>query len=469
MLLPVRQLSRAALAVGVVLLALGCKSAEKAPPPMPPYGPVPPPAPYPAYTPPAAPQPLATPAPVPAPAPVSAALVAKARPALGVSTLEDDVILLVSIQGEDGYLTEAHPLGREKIQLSALRFVVSVRGAQNVELSAGGLPGGAVELRHHAAMALRIHQGGVSLVSWMAQAGTETAAAPWEAKPPEPVLAKAGEYEVDLAVEIPLPGGKRVVKANTMKLERRVRGRTTAPVRGIEEIAKGAAFIHLNKLGRTDDQKKLSPTLLTVDLPQEKHHRLVRFWVPEKEEWKILFLEVVVERNGTVVKVHQQERFTCLAEGTRIDSEHGPIPIEALERGDRVWSWDVERGRRVLSEVIAVSEPKLAPTMRLAGRLRVTGGHPIFADGRWVRAEELTLGAELLAASGEGVPLSLVEHGLASVPVYDATVSWPANFFAEGILVHNKRLVVPESRLDPLVVLWERAIGAFDLLAPKTN
>jgi hypothetical protein len=413
---------------------------------------------------------VAVPAVPATPAPASAVkLVAKAQPALSVSTLQDEAVVLFTIQGEKGYLSDADAVGKEKVQLDQLRFTVEITGAQNMTLTAARLPASTVELRHQTSMALRIDAAGLSLLSWMNQG---SAAAPptatWESEPPTLPLSKVGQYEVSISVELPLASGKRTVSAPKVKMERRVRGRSTTTIVGIEKIAKAAAIIHLNKIGRFADKDKLQPTLLSVDMPETKNQRLVRFWVPHGDAWKILFLEVVLERNGTVVKVNEQERFTCVAEGTQIDTEDGRTAVQDLKRGDRVWSWDIERARRVLSEVVAMTDPRPASTMLLAGKLRVTGSHPVYADGQWVRASELLPGAGLLSADGSAMSLDTIVRDSSTAQVYDISVAWPHNYFAEGILVHNKRLIMPPARLDPMVVLWERATGPFDLLKPET-
>jgi hypothetical protein len=67
----------------------------------------------------------------------------------------------------------------------------------------------------------------------------------------------------------------------------------------------------------------------------------------------------------------------CLARGTRIDGPNGPIAVERLSLGDRVWTLD-QAGHRVLGAVIAIGST-VAP-----GNHRVI--HLVLADGRSVTA-----------------------------------------------------------------------------------
>ncbi len=454
---------------------LGCENRQP-PPPRPFQGYGPPIAPSPLLTTPPAPLPTAQPIPLPTvqpsavppaePALKPTKLVVKARPALSVSTLQDDAVIVLNLEAEDGYLTEKHAAGVEELALTQLKFTIGISGAQTMELVTVPQDGRKVALRHEGGMALRISKSDLAFIPWIEQRHTSRSGTlAWKTAPTEAPFSKPGKYDITLSVEVPLSSGTQVVKAPQLQLERRVRGRSTTTLTGVEKIAKQAAEIHLNKLGRTKDKDKLQPTLMSVDL--DNGNRLVRFWIPQKKAWTITFLEVEVERNGNVVKVREQERFTCVAEHTRIETDHGLVPIEELRPGDRVWSWDEHGKKRVLSEVEALSPPRMAATMLIAGKLRVTGSHPLWANGDWVQAAELAVGDTLLSHGGSPLALASIQADGELARVFDLAVSSPHNYFAEGILVHNKRMVMPPQRLDPLFVLWERASGKFDLLAPK--
>jgi hypothetical protein len=142
----------------------------------------------------------------------------------------------------------------------------------------------------------------------------------------------------------------------------------------------------------------------------------------------------------------------CFAEGTLLDTPSGAVAIESLAVGDVVYSYDFSRRVRVPARVARVFRHTGHTVRRLTladGRsVRVTESHPFRADGAWRRVEDLAMGSELVVAAEEGVvPMPLAglseeEHG---VTVYDLEVSGHHNFFAEGILVHNKS-PLPEDR-----------------------
>jgi hypothetical protein len=77
----------------------------------------------------------------------------------------------------------------------------------------------------------------------------------------------------------------------------------------------------------------------------------------------------------------------CLARGTRIDTPHGPVPVQDLRLGAPIWTLDAD-GRRVAGTVIALGSTTAPGTHRvirlvLADGRTVTAspGHPL-ADGR---------------------------------------------------------------------------------------
>ncbi len=73
--------------------------------------------------------------------------------------------------------------------------------------------------------------------------------------------------------------------------------------------------------------------------------------------------------------------------------------------------------------------------------LLVTDEHPFYVGGEWVRAADLVTGIELLSSAGGDVsPVTLVEHVEQERrdTVYNIEVEGHHNFFAEGVLVHNK-------------------------------
>lgn len=144
----------------------------------------------------------------------------------------------------------------------------------------------------------------------------------------------------------------------------------------------------------------------------------------------------------------------CFVAGTPVAMADGSTrPIEAVSVGDRVLAYDEARGWRVPARVVRtyVQAGFGRELVRINGSLTATRSHPFYIEGRGVRpARELAVGDRLLglpdgakgarASRDAVVPVTVqeIEH-LEPVPmVYNLEVSAERNFFADGLLVHNK-------------------------------
>src|SRR5262249_46930048 len=135
--------------------------------------------------------------------------------------------------------------------------------------------------------------------------------------------------------------------------------------------------------------------------------------------------------------------------------------------GDRVWAYDHHQLRWVEREVLEVFKLEhLGPmaTLQIKGEtLRATGGHPFWVvrgeglgerplpvrisayeagsrqKGRWVLAQDLRAGDEVLLREGEIMALEAVELDNAEERVYNFHVAELQNYAVGeiGVLVHN--------------------------------
>lgn len=142
--------------------------------------------------------------------------------------------------------------------------------------------------------------------------------------------------------------------------------------------------------------------------------------------------------------------YGCFEAGTLIATPFGSTPIERLRVGDWVLAYDAKLHRTVPRPVTATM---IHPGERVGelpvgdGRaLRVTPNHPIYLpdDDRYARADAmveqrrvLVLGNNRAVASAVSYPfaLSAVER---IATVYNIEVAEEHNYFADGVLVHNK-------------------------------
>ncbi len=151
--------------------------------------------------------------------------------------------------------------------------------------------------------------------------------------------------------------------------------------------------------------------------------------------------EVLLDPSGKQLYANEFEHFTCVAEGTLIQTPNGNVPIESLKLGQQVSAMEPSTGEPRVAEVLQIARSRAAQTYRF-GDLRVTGSHPLFADGHWVRADEIAPGMSLVSVDGTALEASpTLEH--AHVTVYDISVTDPHTYFAGGVLVHNKAFSTP--------------------------
>ena len=128
----------------------------------------------------------------------------------------------------------------------------------------------------------------------------------------------------------------------------------------------------------------------------------------------------------------------CVAAGTLIATENGPLAVETLRVGDRVFGFDPGGRRRILTTITAVVPTTATSTLRLGRGPRVTPDQSVFADGAFRPARELARGSSLLAEDGATFHAGSLEQVPGEIIVYDLSVDWPHSYFAGGVLVHNK-------------------------------
>lgn len=140
--------------------------------------------------------------------------------------------------------------------------------------------------------------------------------------------------------------------------------------------------------------------------------------------------------------------------------------MEELQPGDEVWSWDPESRSLVVRRVVKVMKAKARTICRLdiegASVAGVTPSHPFYrADtGEYVALRDLPSDAPLaLLAEGTLRPVEIsavhiTEHPEPLTPVFNLEVQGPEhNYFAAGLLVHNKQPIPPPNPRLPDVLI----------------
>lgn len=149
--------------------------------------------------------------------------------------------------------------------------------------------------------------------------------------------------------------------------------------------------------------------------------------------------------------VPEQVRVECFPAGTPITLPNGDFQaIERLGAGDWVLSYEQSTHTLVPAQVVRrVVRPEAHSFVRINGGLLATDNHPFYADGDWVRADSLHVGAKLLLArdvdATAGVALQLeptrVSELTASagpITTYNLEIAVQHSYFAGGFLVHDR-------------------------------
>src|SRR3989338_9821814 len=97
--------------------------------------------------------------------------------------------------------------------------------------------------------------------------------------------------------------------------------------------------------------------------------------------------------------------------------------------------------------LILLSLTSIFASFASAGELQVTEEHPFLVNDSWIPAKELVVGDELLTIDGKKVRITEIEEVVSeeSFKVYNLHVGGWNDFFAGGVLVHNKAMWIGAS------------------------
>lgn len=143
--------------------------------------------------------------------------------------------------------------------------------------------------------------------------------------------------------------------------------------------------------------------------------------------------------DGAIVRIFPESIAGCfLGEVPIIFADRSIKPIKAVEIGDVLLSMEPHTNKLVSTQVSQIFIGTANEYITLNGILHVTDSHPIWSNGKWVRASELTIGDTLQSVDGTAVNLYSIARHKTTVQVYNLhVVSNEHSFFAAGLLVHN--------------------------------
>lgn len=130
----------------------------------------------------------------------------------------------------------------------------------------------------------------------------------------------------------------------------------------------------------------------------------------------------------------------CFGATTRISTNHGNKLIETIELEDSIISYNLDTEDRVQNRISAVSTFLVDSYFKINHDVIVTGSHELWVEGRgWTRVREVAVGDLLLTTNNQKLPVDMIEPIDDHNVVYSLHVDGKEhNFFANGILAHNK-------------------------------
>jgi len=129
----------------------------------------------------------------------------------------------------------------------------------------------------------------------------------------------------------------------------------------------------------------------------------------------------------------------CLLAGTPIRLEDGGTkPVEKIEVGDRVLSYDESMAMMTTSEVTSVHKPFYVDHYYIINEeLRATENHPVLSGGKWVTVSSLAVGDMLNNPDGWDIEIFTVRKIEERAKVYNFQVAMET-YVAADMIVHNK-------------------------------
>lgn len=157
---------------------------------------------------------------------------------------------------------------------------------------------------------------------------------------------------------------------------------------------------------------------------------------------------------NAVDNVADATRALCFVAGTLVHTDEGLVPIELIESGDSVLSYNETNGQLEFREVVRLFRNTADEFLKIQiegepQTLQVTLRHPFYVhrnrnnlsadDGDWIAAESLKAGDLLKSSSGEWKPIVSIERIAETRATYNFEVERNHNYFVGlgGWLVHN--------------------------------
>ena len=140
----------------------------------------------------------------------------------------------------------------------------------------------------------------------------------------------------------------------------------------------------------------------------------------------------------SVSETQTRPRNECLAAGTPIWTETGPVAIDQIRMGDLVLTQNLRSGELKFAPVLSTSTRPPELLLRLRFRREIicaTGGHPFWVSGKgWIKARSLEPGMALHTAHGI-IELDSVEEEKVAAKAYNLIVDECHSYFVGDKLI----------------------------------
>jgi len=132
--------------------------------------------------------------------------------------------------------------------------------------------------------------------------------------------------------------------------------------------------------------------------------------------------------------------------GTLVRTERGLVPIEEIQIGDHVLSYNEKTTQTQYNEVVNLIQGEqdytiVTLTLENGKTLEATAEHPFYIQGKgWNPASSLKVGEALQLHNGTTVVIEAILTGVRPEKVYNLTVANAHTYFVgeDGVLVHNE-------------------------------
>ncbi|MDV3348819.1 Hint domain-containing protein [Leptothoe sp. LEGE 181152] len=133
----------------------------------------------------------------------------------------------------------------------------------------------------------------------------------------------------------------------------------------------------------------------------------------------------------------------CFGAGTPILTPDGYKPIEQIAITDQLVGLDVSNGQTEIETIGDIQIAQTSDYYLINDATQVTGSHPFYVQTtqglELVQVHNLKIGDHLIGENNASVEISSIQHIQAPLKIYNLVEITPShNFYADGILVHNK-------------------------------